>query len=209
MSTNNVIEDIASGILSSVLLAPDRFICEPFWTNYQTKVVSNRLLRAKYWNEDPLKNLGEILNEALGKPILKVLRIKNDEYLYYNLNSRIISTEDNTVSVMPLVKDDYTSSDNGSIKVEIHIFPATETYKQRRVLHLTIFKKIPEYAAVIYGDSCIVAEALIDDDSTTNMIIAPKVLFSVNSAMGEFEGLSGMELQTSADGKGKIILRYN
>lgn len=204
------VEDIAVGVVAGALNGVDRLISEPFWTHYQTKVVSSRLLRPKYWLADPLGNLGEILTEALGKPISRKLRIKQDEYLYYNSNSRIPSTFDDESSLWPLVKEDYTTSDNGSIKFVRKQFLSTGTNKKRRALHVTIFKKKPEYADIAYGDSCIVAEALFDDDSTSNVtIVAPSVIFSVTSATGEFEGVQGLELQTTPDTKRKIVLKWN
>jgi hypothetical protein len=203
-------EDIAVGVVAGVLNGVDRLISEPFWSHYQTKVVSSRLLRAKYWKEDPLGNLGEIFTEALCKPISIKLRIKTDEYLYYNSNSRIPSTFDDESSLWPLVKDDYTTSDNGSIKFVRKQFLATGTNKKRRALNVTIFKKKPEYADTAYGDSCVVAEALFDDDSTSNVtIIAPSVIFSVISATGEFEKVEAMELITTPDTRRKIVLKYN
>jgi hypothetical protein len=169
------------------------------------------LLRDKYWKEDPLGNLGEIFTEALGKPISRKLRIKQDEYLYFNANNRIISTtsfELAPTSLHPLVKDDYKTSDNGSVQIERQNFPETATDKKRRSSRFTIFKKKPEYADTVYGDSCIDAVALFYEDNQT-MATAPKVIFSVTSAPGEFEGVSGLEIENSPNGNRKIILRYN
>jgi len=202
---NNVdVENIAIGVLTGVLNGVDRLISEPFWTHYETKVVASRLISPKYWNEDALGNLGEIFSEALSKPISRKLRIKKDEFLYYNFNSRISSKSDDDVSLWPLVKEDYITSDNGSIKFERKIFPATGPNKRRRALHVTIFKKKPEYADIAYGDSCIVAEALLDDDNSTNTSI-----FSVTGATGEFEKVVAIESVTGADNKRKIVLKYN
>jgi len=210
MSNNNSIEDIAVGVVAGVLNGVDRLISEPFWTHYQTKVVSSRLLLPKYWNEDPLKNLGEIFTEALGKPISRKLRIKQDEYLYFNANSRIISTTSSEIaptSLHPLVKDDYKTSDNGSVQIERQNFPETATDKKRRSSRFTIFKKKPEYADTLFGDSCIEAVALFYEDNQT-MATAPKVIFSVTSATGEFEGVSGLEIENSPDGKRKLALKW-
>jgi hypothetical protein len=202
---NNVdVEAIAVGVLTGVLNGVDRLISEPFWTHYETKVVASRLLGSKYWKESPLENLGEIFTEALGKPISRKLRIKKDDFLYYNFNSRISSKSDDDVSLWSLVKEDYITSDNGSIKFERKIFPASGPNKRRRALHVTIFKKKPEYADIAYGDSCIVAEALLDDDTSTNPVI-----FSVTGATGEFEKVVAIESVTEADNKRKIVLKYN
>jgi len=211
MQNNNSIGDIAVGVVAGVLNGVDCLVSERFWTHYQTKVVASRLLLPKYWNEDPLGNLGEIFTEALGKPISRKLRIKQDEYLYFNANNRIISTtsfELAPTSLHPLVKDDYKTSDNGSVQFERQNFPETTTDKKRRSSRVTIFKKKPEYADTVYGDSCIDAVALFYEDNQT-MATAPKVIFSVTSATGEFEGVQGLELQTTPDGKRKFVLKWN
>ena len=208
MQNNNSIEDIAVGVVAGALNGVDRLISEPFWTHYQTKVVSSRLLRPKYWLADPLGNLGEIFTEALGKPISRKLRIKQDEYLYFNFNSGIASIEDSRTSIFPLVKDDYKTSDNGSVQIERKNFPETEKDKKRRSGSITIFKKKPEYADIKYGDSSIRGVALFDEENP-NMATVPKIIFSVTSATGEFEGVQGLEVQNSTDGKRKIVLRWN
>ncbi len=212
MQNNNSIGDIAVGVLAGALNGVDRLISEPFWTHYQTKVVSSRLLLPKYWNEDPLKNLGEIFTEALGKPISRKLRIKQDEYLYVNRtsSSSIQSITNSDIRIFTLLKDDYKTFDNGSIQYEINKFPIAGTDKQLRTFRITILKKKPEYADTVFGDSCIIAESLLSDaDSTTNFKTVPKIIYSVTSATGEFEGVQGLEVQNSTDGKRKIVLRWN
>ena len=174
--------------------------------------MASRLLLPKYWNEDPLGNLGEIFTEALGKPISRKLRIKQAEYLYVDapLGSGIKSITDSDTRIWPLLKEDYTTSDNGTIRNESKKFPIVGTDKQLLSKRMTIFKKKPEYADTAYGDSCIVADSLSETDiSPTNMITSPVVLFSVISATGEFEGVQGLELQSLADGKKKIVLKWN
>ena len=206
------VEDIAVGVLTGLLNGVDRLISEPFWTHYETKVVASRLLRPKYWQEDPLGNLGEIFSEALGKPVSRKLRIKKDEYLYVNApsGSGIKSITDSDTSIWPLLKEDYTTSDNGTVRNESKKFPIVGTNKQLLSKRMTIFKKKPEYADTAYGDSCIVADSLSETDiSPTNMITSPVVLFSVISATGEFEKVAGIELQSLADGKKIIVLKYN
>jgi hypothetical protein len=75
---------------------------------------------------------------------------------------------------------------------------------------MTIFKKKPEYADTVYGDSCIVAESILEDATKTNITTTlSSVIFSVISATGEFEGVSGLEVINNPDGKRKFVLKWN